>query len=479
MSLAQRGLTGFIYTFGSSIIGKIFTFAGGVYLARLLDPSDYGLVAMLYIFFSISSFLITGGFGLALIREKDIDENDKSTVFFFNLLVAIILYAIIWVTAPLIAKFYDEPILVVLARIMGLDLIFKGFTIVQQSVLKRELKFKELSYVSIFNAVVVIATAVILAYLGYGVYALAIKFVLASLFSSILLYIINPWKPTIFFDKKSFKKLFAFGSNVMLLGFINTISREFHKIVIGKYFSTSTLGFFNQGNMLKDNLANTFTDTISTITFPMLAKLQDEKQRLKEGYVKILEVNSFVILPLITLLILTAEPFVLGFLGEKWSGTIVFLQILSVSAYVNHFHSVNLNILKVYGKGKDYVLQGIIRNSLTITGVLIGAQISVEAIAWSLVITEFLQLFVNSYYSNKYMSFKLKDQIKSILPIIVVNFFMGVLVFLVSYMKISNHFVQLATMIGVGGISYISIAHAFKIKAYVELFNLVKVRLKK
>lgn len=474
MSLAQKGLSGFIYTFSSSIINKIIVLAGGIYLARLLSPEDYGLVAMLYIIFEVSGFLITGGFGLALIREKTISEADKATVFYFNILVSISLYIILWFGAPLIAVFYERQELIMLTRLMGLDLLFKSLTIVQSSVLKRELKFKVLGVIQVMSGIITIGIAVLLAYSGYGVIALAIKFILGSLVSSIMLFVFNPWVPKGFITKESFHKLFAFGSNVMFLGFVNTISRNLNQVVIGKYFSASLLGFFNQGNMLKDSVANTLNDTVMNVTFPMLAQLQDDKDRLKLGYQRIMRINTFIIFPIVTILILSAEPLIIGLLGEKWRGSIVFLQILGISGYVRHLHSINLNVLKVYGKGRDYLYQGFFRNGLTILGILIAVNFSVIAMAWAFVITEFLQLFINVYYSNKYIEFKFHEQLKIMTPIILITIAMGGIVYLISLLEFKWILLKLLVLSAAGLIIYISLAYLFKIGAFAEFSNLIK-----
>lgn len=478
MSLAQKGLSGFIYTFSSSIINKIIVFAGGIYLARLLSPMDYGLVAMLYIIFAVSSFMITGGLGLALIREKTITEADKATVFYFNILISIGLYILLWFGAPFIASFYERQELIFLTRIMGLDLLFKSLTIVQLSVLKRELKFKFLGITAVISGIVVIGTAVILAYSGFGVIALAVKFILGSLVTSIMLFAFNPWLPKGFIKRQSFNKLFAFGSNVMLLGFVNSITENLNQVVIGKYFSPVSLGFFNQGKMLKDNVADTLNNTVMSVTFPILAQLQDDKKRLKSGYQRIIRINTFTIFPLITILILTAEPFIIGLLGEKWRGSITFLQILGISGYVRHLHSINLNVLKVYGKGKDYLYQGFFRNGLTIFGILITVNISVVAMAWGYVITEFLQLFVNVYYSNKYIKFKFREQFKIMLPILVLTLGLGVFVYLLSYIDFRFKILKLFVLSISGVIFYLSVAYLFKLKALNEITSIISVKLK-
>lgn len=474
MSLAQKGLSGFIYTFSSLILNKTILFAGGIYLARLLTPEDYGLVAMLYIIFAVSSFLITGGFGLAIIREKTITERDKSTVFYFNIIVSISLYLLLWYSAPWIANFYERQELILLTRLMGLDLLFKSLTIVQVSVLKRNLKFKLLSIIEVISGIAVISIAVLLAYHGFGVIALAVKFFIGSLITSILLFSFHPWIPKGFINKESFKKLFAFGSNVMLLGFVNSISRNLNQVVIGKYFSTASLGFFNQGNMLKDNVATSLNDTVMNVTFPMLAQLQDDKERLKAGYKRIMGINTFAIFPIISILILTAEPLILGLLGEKWMGSIIFLQILGISGYVRHLHSINLNVLKVYGKGKDYLFQGFFRNALTIIGILIAVNFSVVAMAWAFVITEFLQLFINVYYSNKYIKFSFLEQLRIMLPMIAITLFMSIAVYAIGRLEYSGSFLKMTIMAISGLTIYLGLAFIFKISAFNELINLMK-----
>jgi O-antigen/teichoic acid export membrane protein len=474
LSLAQKGLSGFIYTFSSSIISKIIVLAGGIYLARLLSPEDYGLIAMLYIIFAVSNFMITGGLGLALIREKTITEADKATVFYFNILVSICLYVLLWFGAPLIASFYEREEIIFLTRVMGLDLLFKSFIIVQISVLKRELKFKLLGVTDVISGIVVIGTAVLLAYSGFGVIALAVKFILGSLVTSVILFAFNPWLPKGFITRKSFNRLFAFGSNVMLLGFVNSISSNLNQVVIGKYYSPISLGFFNQGNMLKDNVANTLNDTVMNVTFPMLVQLQDDKEKLKAGYQRIMRINTFTIFPLVTILILTAEPLIIGLLGEKWRGSVVFLQILGISGYVRHLHSINLNVLKVYGKGKDYLAQGFFRNGLTILGILIAVNFSVIVMAWAFVITEFLQLFINVYYSNKYIKFTFKEQFKIMLPIILITVAMGLSVYFIGLLDYRWSFLKLLIMSSAGMIIYLILAFLFKTKASNEVMTLIK-----
>jgi O-antigen/teichoic acid export membrane protein len=259
---------------------------------------------------------------------------------------------------------------------------------------------------------------------------------------------------------------------------VNSITNNLNQLVIGKYFSPASLGFFNQGNMLTENVTSTLNDTVMNVTFPMLAQIQDDKERLKAGYQRILRINTFTIFPVITILILTAEPLIIGLLGEKWRGSIIFLQILGISGYVRHLHKINLNVLKVYGKGKDYLTQGFFRTGLTILGILISVNISVVAMAWAFVITEFLQLFINVYYSNKYISFKFHEQCIIMFPIILITFLTGIFVYLLGYFNFVHPLVKLPVLSASGIIFYLLLAYLFRLKVLEDMKLIIGEKLK-
>ena len=210
-----------------------------------------------------------------------------------------------------------------------------------------------------------------------------------------------------------------------------------------------------------------------TVTFPLLSKLQHDKKRLKSAYQRIMRVNTFTIFPVVTILIITAEPLILGLLGEKWSGSIVFLQILTLSAYVMHLHRINLNILKVYGKGKHYLLQGVFRNGLTILGIIIAVNISIIAMAWAFVITEFLQLFINVYFSNKYINFKFKEQLKIIFPIILLAISMAFFISFISLYEFQIQILKFIVLSFSGMAYYLLMAYLFKMKVLDEIISII------
>ena len=350
MSLAQQTLSGFIWTLTSRMGTRFSIFVVGIILARLLTPQDFGLVAMLGVFFAISGSLVDSGFTQALIREKEITEKDKSTTFYINIIISIILYVILWFSSPMIARFFGQPELLWLTRVMSLDIIFRALSIVQRATFMQSLRFKLLSAIDISASILTGIIAIFLAYKGFGVWALAIKYFLFSLFVSITFYVVNPWFPSGFIDKDSFKRLFGFGSKLMLTGLLNTFFNNIYNLVIGRFFSPAILGFYNRAFTFTSQTVSSVLIALQQVTYPILSKTRENPLRLKEAYRKIIMSITFVNFPLATFMILGAEPLILLLLGEKWAGTIPFLQLLSVSVLVSHISAINQNLLKVSGR---------------------------------------------------------------------------------------------------------------------------------
>lgn len=396
---------------------RISIFIVGVILARLLTPEDFGLVAMLGVFFAVSSSLVDSGFTNALIREKQITEKDKSTVFFINLFIAVILYLVLWFTAPLIAGFFNQPQLIWLTRVMGLDLIFKAFSIVQRAVLMQSLRFKLLSKINIGVSLVTGAIAVFLAYKGLGVWALAIKFFLSSLIISIVFWVNNPWIPRKFINKKSFDYLFGFGSKIMLTGLLNTLYNNIYKLVIGRFFPAATLGFFDRASIFTNQIMSGFLIALQQVTYPTLSKTQDDHQRLKRAFKKIITSVTFVNFPLAAFVALSAEPLIVLLLGKQWSPAVPFMQLLCVGAFVSHLSSVNQNLFKVLRRSDLYLKIALINKIMITLAIVIGLQFGIWGLIIGKVVTKYIEVIVCMVYTEKHLGYSIKEQFKDILPI--------------------------------------------------------------
>ena len=479
MSLKKQAFSGFVWTFTSNLGTKFTTLVVGVILARLLAPSDFGLIAMLYFFFEVSRVLVDSGFSQAIIREKEINEEDKSTVFYISLFTAVICYIALWIGAPAIARFYEEPQLTLLTRVMGLNLIFASFTIVQNAVLINELKFKTLGIIAMAANVITGLIALFLAWRGMGVMSLAIRYVLTSLITSILYFAVLTWYPKVFIQKRSLKKLFGFGSRVLLLGVMNTFFRNIYNLLIGKIYTPAILAFYSQANMFKENASRGLIDSLSKVTYPILSKDRDNRARMKENYRKILQVTSFVVFPSMILLAFVAEPMILALVGEKWRQSIPLLQILCVAGLVSHIHVVNLNVLKVYAAGNQYVLQGIIKYALTVAGVLVGMQFGLSGLMYGIVVVEYLHLLVNIYLSNQHLSYTYSEQGLDLLKVFWLNIPMAGVLWLTSLPEYPAPVFQLLVMTGTGLVMYILTAHLTNAMAWKYMVELIQGQLRK
>lgn len=418
MSLGQKALGGFVWTLASNLGLKAVTLVVGIVLARLLTPEDFGLVAMLMVFFAVSQSLVNSGFTQALIREDKLTEKDKATAFSLNVLIAVVCYAILWWSAPVIADFFDNQLLIDLTRLMGLSIIFQSFTLVQQAQLTHGLKFKKLMIVSLLASLITGVIGVVLALQGYGVWALAIKYVALSVFTSLLFYIINPWFPKYFISKDSFKRLFGFGSKLFASGLLDTFYQNIYKLIIGKFFMASTLGLFTQARMFVDQVTLSATSTLQTVTYPILSKTKNDPERLKRAYQKIIMASSFVIFPLTMGLAVLAKPFILTLVGEKWIDAVPFMQILCFSGALYHLHSINLNVLKVMGRSDLFLKLEIIKKVNITIAVIIGIQFGIWGLLLGSVISSYIALFINMHYTQRFINYSYKEQFKDLLPIV-------------------------------------------------------------
>lgn len=464
MSLAQRTFSGFIWTFASRIGTRFSIFVVGIILARLLTPADFGLVAMISVFFAIASSLVESGFTSALVRETSISEADKSTVFFINIFAAIILYLILWFGSPFIATFFNQPELITLTRIMGLSIIFSALSIVQRAVLIHSLRFKLLSKIGISVSIITGVIAIYMAYIGMGVLSLAIKYILSGIFISIIFFIINPWLPSSFINKDSFKRLFGFGSKILLTGLINKLYSNIYNLIIGKFFSPEILGFYNRGFTFTSQTITTILISLQQVTYPILSKTKDDPIQLKTTHQKIININTFINFPLAIILAFTAQEIVILLLGQKWIGAIPFIQLLCISAFVNHFSSINLNLFKVIGRSDLNLKVSIYSKILATLVIIIGINFGVWGLVIGSVIVTYIEVYICMYFASNNIEYSLSKQFADVFRNILLIIPLIIVLILLSNINFNSNALKLFTMAISGGIVYLATAHFTKSK---------------
>ena len=356
MSLRKQATSGFVWTFAQQFGNQFIGFFVSLILARLLLPSEFGLIGMIAIFVSIGNMLVSSGLTQSLVRSSNIDEDDYSTVFYFNLVSSIIIYFIIFFLAPLVAKFYEQPIITDLLRVYCLTFIISAFAAVQQAKLTREMNFKTQAFISIPSTVTGGVVGVVLAYLGFGVWSLVWSYLTTSVVNTIQLWIYSKWSPLLVFKREKFISHFNFGYKLTLSGLLESIFNNIYLIVIGKYFSVAQVGFYTRAETMKQLPVINISTTLQKVTFPIFSSIQDDDVRLKRIYKQLMEIVIFVIAPVLIFLAILAEPTFRFLFTEKWLPAVPYFQILCITGILYPIHSYNINILNVKGRS-DLVLK--------------------------------------------------------------------------------------------------------------------------
>lgn len=469
-NLRQKTFAGMIWTFAKHLSLEGFAFIQGIILARLLMPKDYGLIAMTQIFFAIAGTFIDSGFTSALVRKKDRKEIDYSTVFVTNVVMTSFFAIVLCLCAPLIAKFYNEPILKDIVRANAVLLVMNSVNAVQGTRLRINLQFKITSFISVVCNVTIGIATIIFAYLGFGVWSLIYPNYLAPFLYFFMYWYFQRWRPKINFSWKIWKEYFAYGSNLLISSLINTIWNNIYPLIIGKKYSAIDLGYYSRAWGYAKLPANTFQGVLGTVTFPVLCSIQDDDARLRDAYRRLIRVTGFVVFPMLIGLAVLAKPVILVLITEKWAATIPYLQVVCLAVMWQPINALNLNLLKVKGRSDLYLRLVFIKKAFSLCVILLTMNINVLAMCAGSVLTAYACLYINTYYTGKLIQVSLWTQLKDLFPSLIYSLTMGGIVFL-STVFIENIYLQLFIGIAIGITYYFTISTFFKSSelAYVKL----------
>ena len=403
-NLKSETISGVKWTAIEKFSTQIVNFLLGLLLARLLSPSDFGTIGMLGIFMAISGTFIDSGFSSALIRKPEISDKDYSTAFYFNIVVGLLCYAIMFVCSPLIARFFDMPILNGIVKVYSVTLFINSLTSVQYAKLNRELNFKLQARISFVSALVTGILGVVLAYLGLGVWALVWQSIASAVLRAALLWIFAHWRPTSRFSKESFKYLFSFGSKLLAAGLLHTLYSNLSTLAIGKFYTSSDLGYYSRGNQFATLPSSNITGILQKVTFPLLAKIQDDDERLIAVYRKYIRVTSCGIFFLMTLLAALAKPLICLLLTDKWADAAIYCQLFCFALMFDHICQLNLNLLYVKGRSDLILRLEIIKKSIAFAILCAAIPFGVKAICISSIIYTQVAVFINTYYTGRLYS---------------------------------------------------------------------------
>ena len=473
--LKHRAVNGFFW----SAIGKFSndgaSFLFTLILARLLLPSDYGIVAMVGIFFAIARIFVNCGFGAALIRKKDRSDADLNTCFYFNISVSLIFYILLFVSSPFIANFFNQPIISPIVKVMGITLVIGSLGIIQSTQFSYNINFKTTAKISLTSNVIGSTFAIVFAYLGFGVWALVIKELIATSVNTTLLWFSSSWRPKWLFSKDSFKYLFGFGSKLLASYLIGVIYENIYPLVIGKFYTSAQLGNFSRGLQFAQLPATSITGVIQNVTFPVLSEMQDDEERLRTNYKRLLRMSAFVVFPIMIGLAALATPLIRIILTPKWDGAIIVLQILCFSLMWYPIHAINLNLLQVKGRSDLFMKLEIIKRLVGLVILCITISFGVKVMCYGMVVDSFFSLLVNTYYTGKIIQFGFVKQICHLIPIMINTIFMGVVLYAITLI-LTNEVISLTLGIVAGILVYAGGAYFFNNNEMREILNIIKRR---
>ena len=475
-TLKQKTIKGASWSFVEQILTRGVNFVIGIILARLLSPTDYGLVGMLGIFIAISQLFIDGGLTSALIRTKDASDRDFSTVYIINLTLSFVFYAILYFCAPLVADFYDQPLLKPLMRVIALILIISSVASIHGTLLTIRVDFKTKSYISIAAALLSGVTGIICAYRGMGVWALVAQTLSSAIVMTVMTLALVRWMPKLVFSKESFRRLFSYSSKLLAASFISVVYDNAYPMVIGKRFTAADVGQYTRAGQFPGVANNTITSALNRVAFPVLSQIQDDNERLLSVYEKYIQLSCFMIFPVLLWLCGCARPLVSFLLTDKWLACVPLMQILCFSLITNGITTINLNLLYVKGRSDLVLRLEIIKKTIAFIILFVSMFFGLEAMCFGQVLYSFIALSLNTIYTKKILGYGLFRQVRVVFP-----YFLLALVVLSESLCISTfvtyRLAAICLSLAVGAATYWLLNKAFRLYAYQEARELIRNKL--
>lgn len=421
-NLKQKAVSGMIWTALQKYSTILIQFISGIILARLLTPYDYGCIGMLLIFMLLAESFIDGGFGSALIQKKLPTQEDYSTIFFWNLGMAVLLYVILYCSAPAIAQFYNIPLLCDVLRVQGVILFIYAFNVVQQNQLRKKMNFRVLSIVSIVTSVTALSITIMMAYHGYGVWSLVAQHILTAAIPAIVFWFYIKWRPIWTFSWQSFRELFGFGFYMFLTNLLNQFGHQIQGLLIGKFYNASTMGYYSKANATERLASTSISKVLSQVTYPLYAEMQDDKTALGDMIKKITMTLSYITFPLMFILLLCAKPLFILLYSERWADSVPYFQVLCIAGLAYSLQSVNYQSVAAIGKSRTMFVWTFVKRAMGIVFVVVGLLLDgMRGLLVGMVLNTWFSYFVNIGLVSKHVGYSWRRQLLDILPVLIAS----------------------------------------------------------
>ena len=470
----EKVLSGLFWTFGERILAQGVSFVLSIILARLLLPSEYGIIAMVMVFINIANVFTSTGFGESLVQKKDTDELDFSTVFFCTLSLSILIYIILFIAAPYIAKFYHTGEIVWVLRILSIKIVLSSIATVQHAYVQKKMIFKKFFFSTLGGTIVSGILGIALAYSGFGVWALVFQYLTNTIIDILVLLKTVPWHPRLEFSIERAKQLMDFGWKLVFANLINSVYNELRSLIIGRSYSSADLAYYNKGNQIPA-LAITNIDTaIGNVVFPAMSAAEN-KVRLKIIGRRAMKTTSYIIFPIMLGLMVISRPLILLLLTDKWSSSIIYMQILCLYWMTQPIQTTNWQIIKAVGRSDLCLKLEILKKIIGIIMVIVAMHFGVLAIAISAAVFGVISMIINILPNKNLIDYSIKEQLLDIFPALISAIVMGIGVYLVSYLALPI-IVQIVIQIVVGIVIYVGVSYILKIESFEYILRMVKTK---
>ena len=466
-------LNNFLWRFFERSGAQGVTLIVSIVLARILDPAIYGTVALVTVFTTILQVFVDSGMGNALIQKKDADDLDFSTVFYFNVALCLLLYAVMFFAAPLISAFYNQPDLTPVIRVLSLTIVISGVKNIQQAYVSRNMLFKRFFFATLGGTIGAAFVGIFMALRGYGVWALVAQNLFNQAVDTVILWITVKWRPKKMFSFERLKQLFSYGWKLLLSSLLDVGYQDLRTLIIGKLYTPDDLAFYNRGEQFPRLIVTNVNSSIDSVLFPKLSSEQDNKDRVRDITSRAIKTSTYIMAPLMVGLAVCAEPIVKLVLTEKWLPAVFFLRIFCFTYAFYPLHTANLNAIKAMGRSDLFLKLEILKKVVGMIALLSTMWISVEAMAYSLLFTSVASQIINSFPNSKLLNYRYIDQLKDILPEILLALFMGLVVYCVNFLRL-NDWITLLIQVPLGIVIYLLGSKLFKLDSYEYILAIFK-----
>lgn len=464
-NLKQVALAGFAWQMLEKIGVNGIQFLIYIVLARLLTPKDFGIIALITAFISITDLLVNSGLGTALVQKSEIDEEDYLSIFYTSVFLALIFYFVLFIAAPIIAAFYNEPIIVMVLRTYAISSIFFAINGVQRSILQREMNFKRMFFINTIPVIISGIVAVVLAYTGWGVFSLVFNAVFSGFLSAVSFRLIMKWRPKLLFNIKKVKNMFSFGYKLLLANLLETANRSLFQLIVGKVFNNTTLGYYNNGRQIPSFISISIYSSINSVMFPIYSRSQNDINQLKSILRQSICLSNFIIFPIMGGLAAVAEPLVKLFLTDKWLPCVTYLQLFCVVYGLYHLQNINFMVISALGRTDIFLRYEIFKKIIGIVILLLTIRWGALAIALGQAVVAIISIIINLKPNIKWLDYSFSEQFMDIAPTLLLTIIMACMVQLVKLFAL-NTALTLIFQILAGIVIYIGLASVFKMKAY-------------